>query len=638
MENQLRILHLEDNQDDAKLIQSIIESEGIECRIHRVEKREEFISALERGDFDLIISDFSLPSFDGLTALTLAQQNCPDIPFIFISGALGEDAAIEGLKLGASDYVLKNRLSKVAPAVRRAVNEADERTRRKEAEEQMREQAALLDIDPDAIIVRDMDDRILFWSKGAEHLYGWTKEEAIGKKIQDLHFRATSGQYQDASHMLLQKGKWIGEWTHITKEGKYVQVDSHWTLVHDQKGKPKSVYMVNTNVTEKKKIEAQFLRAQRMESVGTLAGGIAHDLNNILAPILMASQILKRNTLDEQSQRMLYILETNAQRGTNLIRQVLSFARGVEGERTVLQVRHLVSELEKVLKETFVRSIEIKSNIPKEFWPIMGDPTQIHQILLNLCVNARDAMPNGGILTITGENIIVDEHYSRLYVNAKPGPYSVITVADTGSGIPPELKERIFEPFFTTKELGKGTGLGLSTVYSIVKSYGGFIDLYSEVGKGTRFKIYLPAVPSKESKIAEERVASLPTGNGELILVVDDESSVREITKLTLETFDYTVITASDGAEAVALYSDRKDKIKVVILDMNMPVMDGPAAIQAMRKCNPDVKIIGASGLETGQSLEYLSGESTSVFLQKPFTAESLLKVLNDLLTVPAES
>lgn len=383
-------------------------------------------------------------------------------------------------------------------------------------------------------------------------------------------------------------------------------------------------------VTERKKLEEQFLRAQRMEGIGTLAGGIAHDLNNMLAPILMSIELLKLKMEDPSSQKLLSTIDSCARRGADMVAQVLSFARGVEGRRMVVQVKHLLRDLAKLASDTFPKSIQVRSIEPHDLWTVLGDPTQLHQALLNLCVNARDAMPKGGSLTLSGENIAIDKHYAALNLDANVGPYVVLEVEDTGGGIPAAVVEKIFDPYFTTKEFGKGTGLGLSTMLAIVKSHGGFVRVHSKPGKGARFKIYLPA--SMESSAAAVAVAEteMPRGDGELILVVDDELSVREIAMQTLEAFGYRVVLAAEGSEALAIYASRAKDIALVLTDMMMPVMDGPAMIQVLLKLNPSVKIIAASGfIANGR----LSDSGIKHFLSKPYTAETLLKTLKRALT-----
>ncbi len=504
-------------------------------------------------------------------------------------------------------------------------------TERKKADEKIREQAALLDKAHDAIVVRDLEHHLIYWNKGAQRLYGWTEEEAIGKNANELLYKEESPDLIEAKNRVIENGEWKGELQQRTKDGKEVIVESHWSLVRDSEDKPRSIFTISADITEKKKLEAQLLRTQRMESIGTLAGGIAHDLNNMMTPLMLSLQILKGKLKDEESQKLLNILENNSQRAADLIKQVLSFARGVEGERKPLQVTDIISEIEKVIKETFPRNIDIRTDLPRDLWTVSGDATQLHQVIMNLCVNSRDAMPDGGILRISAENIFIDENYAQMNTEAREGPYSVIAVSDTGSGIPPEILDRIFEPFFTTKEFGKGTGLGLSTAHTIVKSHGGFIHVYSEVGKGTMFKVYLPAIRTEMEKVQEHK-PELPSGHGEFILVVEDEASISKVTSSTLEIYGYKVLTADDGAQAVALYAQNKDKISVVLMDMMMPVMDGQASIKAIRRINPGARIIATSGLSEKDKLMKATGTDIKAFLPKPYTAEQLLKTIHEAI------
>lgn len=505
---------------------------------------------------------------------------------------------------------------------------------RKESEEKIRQQAALVDVATNAILVRDLENRILFWNKGAQNLYGWLAKEVCGKNANEfLYQEMLQSEVNAALLTVMHKGKWQGELAKVTKDGRQILVESHWTLVSDENGKPTSILTVDTDITEKKHLQSQLFRAQRLESIGTLASGIAHDLNNILTPILAVAQLLplKFPHIYEQDQHLLQILEDSAKRGADLVKQVLSFARGVEGKRMTLQPKHLIREVGKILKQTFPKSIEIYIDLPQNLWIVFGDSTQIHQVLMNLCVNARDAMPNGGTLSISAENLFIDENYARMHLEAKVGPYAVITVADTGVGIPIEIIDRIFEPFFTTKELGTGTGLGLSTVIGIIKSHGGFVNVSSEVGSGTQFQVYLPTVEGIETQSAP--LLTVLTGGGELILVVDDEPSIQEITKASLEAYNYKILTASDGIEAITLYAQHKDKIKVVLMDMMLPTLDGLTAIRTIQKINPQVKIIATSGLMSSSKLALAACDGVKTFLSKPYTVKELLHTLQMVLS-----
>ncbi|HUE82468.1 MAG TPA: PAS domain S-box protein [Pyrinomonadaceae bacterium] len=505
-------------------------------------------------------------------------------------------------------------------------------TERKQFEDRISQQAALLDQAQDAILVRDLDLKILFWNKGAQRIYGWTAEEVVGITAVDRLLKGAQELFDVAKQAVIEKGEWNGELQQIRRDGSNIIVESRWTLVRDEQDQPKSILVINTDITDRKRMETQFLRAQRMESIGTLAGGIAHDLNNVLSPILMAIEMLQLKIKDESGRQLLEILRTNAERGGNMIRQVLSFARGVEGERVALQPKHLVKDIVKILQETLPKSINVTFKLAEDLWMISADATQVHQVLMNLCVNARDAMPNGGLISITVENVTVDQNYARMHLEAKPGRFVMITVADTGTGMSSDLLNRIFEPFFTTKEMSKGTGLGLSTALTIVKSHGGFANVYSEQGKGSQFAIYFPAIDMDAGAERTLPETDLPVGHNELILVVDDEDAIRQITRGTLETFGYRVLTASDGTEAVAIYAEHRNEIAVVLTDMLMPFMDGPATIRALRKMNPEVKIIAASGLSTHNKAGEAQLEGVKIFLNKPYTAEKLLRGLAEVL------
>ena len=387
------------------------------------------------------------------------------------------------------------------------------------------------------------------------------------------------------------------------------------------------------DLSERKKLEHQFLRAQRMESIGTLAGGIAHDLNNILAPIMMSIELLKISSTDPDAAAVLETIGRSAKRGADIVRQVLSFARGVEGERIDVQPKHLIRDLENIIRDTFPKDIRQIFSVPDDVWTILGDPTQVHQILLNLCVNARDAMEHGGVLSVGVKNIVMDEQALGMNPKAKPGRYVHLSVADTGTGIPADLVDKIFEPFFTTKELNKGTGLGLSTVMAIVKSHDGIINVYSEPGKGTAFSVYLPAMDVVTDAPSEPMgEVSLPRGKGETILVVDDEASILSITNRTLESFGYRVLSATDGAEAVAIYAKHQNEIAVVMTDMMMPIMDGGALIRILTRINPSIRIIATSGLSANNTGSKILGATIRHFLTKPFPADVLLRTVRAIL------
>jgi PAS domain S-box-containing protein len=509
-------------------------------------------------------------------------------------------------------------------------------TERKAAAQKIQEQAALLNIATDAIIVRDLASRIQFWNNGAESIYGWTAAEAIGIRAERLFCPDIPLEAVSAFNTVQQEGAWQGELRKLTKAGKEVIVESRWTLVRDEAGNPRSILSVDTDITAKKQLEQQFLRAQRLESLGSLASGIAHDLNNVLTPIVGAAQLLPMTlpNLDDRNRRLLAMLVESSKRGSGLVKQILTFARGMDGERTVLQVRHILAEIISVARQTFPKSIEILANHTSgDLWMVNVDATQIHQVLMNLFVNARDAMPNGGSLMTSTENMTIDADYAQ--IQSPAGAYILITIADTGIGMTPAMLDRIFDPFFTTKETG--TGLGLSTVQGIVKAHGGAIEVESEVGHGTSFKIYLPAILPRrgfanDGNEAESSAAAedLSDGKGQLVLVVDDERAIREIAQESLENYNYRVMLASDGIEAIDIYAQNHHSISIVIIDMMMPHLDTRSTIQALQQIDPQVQLVVMSGSALNPE-DPIDPNHVKAFLNKPFTTADLLHTLAEI-------
>jgi two-component system, cell cycle sensor histidine kinase and response regulator CckA len=506
-------------------------------------------------------------------------------------------------------------------------------TARRQAEQQIREQAALIDIATDAIVICDFDHRILFWNQGAERLYGWQSAEVMGQDAVELLHPDDLDFTAPAFPALLDQGTWQGEIQEQTKTKQTVIVESRWTLMRDEVGEAKSILVVSTDMTQRKQLESQFLRVQRLESVGMLASGIAHDLNNVFTPILASAELLpmKFPDTDDRTRELLQMLGDSARHGADLVKQILSFGRGSEGRKISLQPGHLLVEVARVAKQTFPKTIDIRSDVTTvALWTVVADATQLHQILMNLCVNARDAMPTGGTLKINAANCVIDSTYAQMNIEAHLGPHVVMTIADTGIGIAPNVIDRIFDPFFTTKAIGEGTGLGLSTVIGIVKNHGGWVTVYSEMGQGTTFKVYLPAstVPDLSSSAMPES----RRGQGELVLVVEDETLVQRSTKNALEEYNYTTLTANDGIEAIALYAQHTDAIDVVLMDLMMPTLDGLTAARTLKKLNPHVKIITTSGLITNRQKVEAAEISVQAFLSKPYTIQELLTALYQVL------
>jgi PAS domain S-box-containing protein len=508
----------------------------------------------------------------------------------------------------------------------------EEIVQRRKAEEESRHRAALLDKAHEAIMLLDVNGCVQFWNRGAQRLYGWTANELLGRALggilHDEHHPAPS----DALRTALEKGEWAGELVQLTKDGKERNVQSSWTVVLDDDGIPRGILTINVDVTERKKLEAKFLRTQRLESIGMLAGGIAHDLNNLVGPILMAVGILREKLTGGNEERMLGLIESGARRSIDVVQQVLAFSRGTSGMKVPLQPKHLLREMHDMARSSFSPSIDFSLLYPPKLSLVQGDATQLHQVIMNLCVNARDAMPNGGSIVLRADDVTIDEAYAVMLGEARPGKYVRLSVKDTGVGIPAHLKEKIFDPFFTTKEPGAGTGLGLSTVLSIVRAHEGFIRMESEPGCGTEFQVFLPVAEGLEEHALSKAEAPIPCGNGETVLVVDDEVIVREIVKSSLEAVGYQVLTANDGIDALALFADRGKEISVVVVDLLMPNLDGPATIKTLLKMNPAVCVIAISGHEDAVKQATAHLPRTVPLLRKPFTAHRLLAAIHEMV------
>ncbi len=499
---------------------------------------------------------------------------------------------------------------------------------------QLRLQSAALEAAANAIVITDVTGTIQWANPALTKATGYPLEEVVGKNPRLLksgkHPRAF---YEGMWKTILAGRNWRGEMCNRRKDGTLYDEEMTIAPVRDPAGQVTHFIAIKQDITERKSLERQFLRAQRMEGIGLLAGGIAHDLNNVLAPILMGADLLKMQTKDDQIAHQLESIVLSARRGAEIVKQVLTFARGIEGERVTLQVKHVLKEMVRMVRETFPRNIQFRVDVPNDLWPVIGDPTQLHQVLLNLSVNARDAMPDGGELAYSARNTEVDAKLAQANPGAKPGPHVRLSVQDNGSGIPPEVLDRIFEPFFTTKELGKGTGLGLSTVLGILRSHGGFVTVESQPGLGTTFAVYIPASPDAASSLPADRPEPLPLGEGELVLVVDDEADILQVTRSMLERHGYRVLAASDGTFALTELSKHLGEVKVVVTDIMMPYMDGVQLIHAVRRLAPGVKIIASSGALGMPGQRDRTDEVLALgvkhILHKPYPVEALLRTVH---------
>jgi two-component system, cell cycle sensor histidine kinase and response regulator CckA len=638
----IAVLLVEDNAGDVRLLQEFLgEVASTRFELIHTDRLDNAIACLAQNRFDIVLLDLSLPDSQGLDTFLELHRQAPGLPIIVLTGLDDETLAIKAMHEGAQDYLPKGQVD--GHLLGRSIRYAIERQRSEEAlrDSEARYRSVVLAMQ-EGIILQQADGTILTCNTSAERILALPVAEILGHTSCDLSWRAV---HEDGSPfpcesypamVTLQTGQpcsnvVLGIHRHDDGALTWIAMNSQ-PLFYPGESLPYAVITSFTDITEKKQLEAQFLHAQRLESLGTLAGGIAHDLNNILTPILGVVQLLplKLPNLDPRTQNLINLLETSAQRGVDLVKQILSFTRGIEGKPNLVKVQHLIAEIRQIIQQTFPKSIELSIDLPQDLWTISVDGTQLHQVFMNFCINARDAMPQGGILSISAENFWADENYARMNLDARVGPYVAITFTDTGTGIAPEILDRVFDPFFTTKKIGEGTGLGLATVMGILKNHRGFLKVESEVGKGTRFQIYLPAAESVE---IQPEVAIAPLGGqGELILVVDDERSIQEIVQVSLEQYNYRVITASDGIEAIAEYAKRKDEIRAILLDMMMPSLDSVSTILTLQQLNPNVKIIAVSGLATNEAIAKATSTSVKCFLAKPFTAQEILHALQTVL------
>ncbi len=489
----------------------------------------------------------------------------------------------------------------------------------------------LVDASPLAIVAYDTGGKVTEWNEGATRMFGWNADEAIGRycpTIPDDGRPAYEAMLQQVMRDGPATGMLVERWR---KDGSRLLTNISAASLRGAAGWPDGVMAVLEDVTDRRRAEEHRLRTQRLESIGTLAGGIAHDLNNVLAPILLSIDLLRQAEPDSDRRAMMDGIEASARRGADLVRQVLTFARGVEGRREAVDPGALLVDLCKIIEETFPKQIEVQCTLPPVAWPVLGDTTQLHQVLLNLAVNARDAMPSGGLLTLALRHVELGDGNAGLEPQAVPGRYVVFEVSDSGTGMPSEVLDRIFEPFFTTKAIGAGTGLGLSTSMAILRSHGGFIRVYSEPGRGSRFRVYLPAAVDLEGE-SDDAPQGIPRGRGEQILVVDDEPSIRAVVGRTLEANGYRAMLAADGGEALDLMTRHGEQIAVVVSDMMMPGIDGMELVVAITSIQPEVRIIMTSGLDASAVVGTGPHANVRGFLLKPFSALDLLSMIRRVI------
>ncbi len=621
----MRILHLEDNQGDAesaklRILAAWPEAEILVC----ADTSKVGLILLRSASFDIVLSELDVGGASGLAALGLVRQMSPDTPLIFLATAFDEGSADKALAAGAAECVFKDRMQFLVPAIRKALAHRDERHHARQTETRCSSQTEMLEQALDVIIVEEPNGRISFWNRAAEQVLGWQAREVIGRRLKSFAGAEVSSTLFAATRATSEKGEWRGEVVLTAKNGRPVTFDFRRTLVRDKDGRPLAQLSIGHDLSERRQLEEQLFRAQRMESISLLAAGIAHDLNNVLTPIIMALGLLKHDLKEPGHVRIMGTLEKSADRGASLVRQLLSFMQGTTSTAQAFHVTEAIREIGSVIRDTFPPSIELTERIQDGLWLVKAQGTHMHQVLLNLAVNARDAMPEGGSLTVSAENVTLPEKGSGIVQAGRSGDFVMISVADTGTGIRPEDRERIWEPFFTTKPEGMGTGLGLPTVRGIVTRYKGFVDLESESGRGTCFRVYLPAVTEAVEAGAAREPVLRDKGNGESVLVIDGSRDVLDLTATVLNRYGYSTSTAVDGLEGAALMQKSRTPFSVVVSDLQAPSLSGRRLGLALRKLNPELRLVfmgSDASLEESADMRELGAQ----FLAKPFQPAELL-------------
>ena len=652
----MRILHLEDNESDRELVRQALAQEKIDCDLVYPHGHEEFAAALDRNNLGLILSDFSLPGYSGTSALALAREKCPEVPFLFVSGTIGEERAIESLRNGASDYILKDRLERLAAAVRRALHLADERDQRRTAETALRlAEARFRDVFENAvegICQSAPSGRLLAVNRAMARLCGYPSPEELCANVSDLarDLHIDPPRRAEFDRLLIEQGEVLAYESQIRRrDGTIIWISENARAVRAANGALHHYESMVTEITGRKATEAalrhseeqrrsleeQLIQAQKMEAVGQLAGGLAHDFNNVLTVVIGYSRLLlDRATTPADAIAPLTQIFTAGTRAANLTRQLLVFSCRHAVNRQTVDVNQLAGDIGEMLRRLIGDHIKLHLALAPEPCPAAADAGMLEQVLMNLAVNARDAMPGGGTLTIATAPVTLTAATLPSHPVARPGKFVCLSVRDTGCGIPPEILRRIFEPFFTTKEIGRGTGLGLAMVFGIVQQHQGWIEVESTVGTGTCFRILLPAVPAAAANLFHpppELAAA--SRRSETILLVEDEPGVREYAAAVLGSHGYRVLQAATGVEALEVWKWHASRIALLLTDLVMPDGLGGVELAArLRREKPALKVVLTSGYANESIGEQFRPPAGMHFIQKPYPPQALVQSLRDAL------
>jgi len=630
----VRVLMVEDTDSDAALILRELDRLNPRPEIHQVKTRVALEAALESYAPDIILCDHNIPGFSGAEALALAQRALPDVPFILVTGSLDEETAVSYLKAGASDYILKDRLVRLGPAVLDALTRAGQR---QELRRHQRLLQQIIDANPSLIFVKNWDGRFVLVNHATAEIYGTTVDQLTGKTDADFNPNAQEVAHflqDDREVMTSGRAKLVPEERVTNPQTNQTRWFQTIKIPLPMPGEDSPTLLgVATEITERKQLEEQLLQSQKMEAIGQLAGGVAHDFNNILTAIVGYTDLLSAEfSADDQRLEDLEEIRKAARRAAALTRQLLSFSRKQVLEPRIIDVNAVVMNLDKMLRSLMSENVELKAQLSGDLASARVDPNQLEQVIMNLAINARDAMPDGGTLTIETGNATLDEDYAARHVSAIPGAYVMLAVTDTGCGMSEEIQARIFEPFFTTKPAGRGTGLGLSTVYGIVKQSGGNIWLYSEPGKGSTFKVYLPAVDSLPENIGKAAPAQSLARGGGTVLVVEDDEQLRRLAHRALANNGFEVLEADRGGTALDIARRHKGTIDLLLTDVIMPDTNGRKLAETLRAARPELRVIYMSGYPDRAIVNHGMLGPGDAYVAKPFTTEAITRKVREVL------
>ena len=632
----LRVLMVEDSAADAELCMRAVRQAGLKAEFDTAEDETAFRRRLQESKYDVILSDNSLPRWSGQEALKLAKAIAPDIPFLLVTGSLGEEAAVDVIKRGAVDYIIKDRMTRLPDAILRAIADrraVKDRERTLQAlrasEKRLR---AMIDHEPGCVKLIDAENRLLEINAAGLRIMETDSTAALlGKPILDVVVPEHRDAFAELTRRVISGQPTSLEFEVFTLKGARRRLESH-AVPFETDGRT-IVLAITRDVTDQRLLEKRISHLEKFEAIGQLAGGIAHDFNNLLGAILGWAELgLENAERPELVREHFREIHQQGTRAAMLTRQLLAFARRQVLEPRNLDLNQTISDLRPLLEKLLGAEVELNFVLAPELTVVRADAAQVEQILMNLCVNARDAMPDGGKLSISTTETAIDEEYQRQHPYARQGHYVRLVVADTGTGMDAATQERIFEPFFSTKGEGHGTGLGLATVYGIVRQHGGFIHVYSEVGHGTEFSIYLPASEGRPERLRAETKSESVRGT-ETILIAEDHEGLRTMAKVTLTMLGYRPIVVADGEEALKVFRERSKEIDVVILDVVMPRLNGPEAYRKMCELRPDVPVIFSSGYAAESPLLKDLIETGKVsMLQKPFRVSTLGAKIREVL------